>query len=318
VFQTELAAGLPTVTDGPVRTFLNDFGFTYPGSDGYTVTWYPDVGATGQSATVGIIRQELNGRDVVWQCDNGSVSVSAGVRSLLLNSDAILPDSGRAFPGDLWDVRIGASTVWRLDNNWILGGGVSVGSASDKPFHSVDEMNVGVNAFLRIPSCERNAWLFSLSYSVTGDVTFPIPGVAYIWQVSDDLRLTIGVPFAVMWRPIEDLTFDASYVPVTNVRAAVRYRLAPQWQLHAGFDMGGEGYFLADRTDPNERFFYYEKRVSTGVAWKPFAGGTLDLIGGFSFDREFYQSHGGISGGHTDQVDLENGAFLALKFELRY
>ena len=56
-------------------------------------------------------------------------------------------------------------------------------------------------------------------YSPTSELPFPIPGVAYVWQPADNFRMNIGVPFMVMYRPVDDLTLDFSYMLVRTVHA---------------------------------------------------------------------------------------------------
>src|SRR5262249_6539956 len=113
------------------------------------------------------------------------------------------------FPDDLWNVHVGTSYRHLFSNGWVGGGNVTVGSASDKPFHSFDEMVVGASSFLRVPQGEHNAWLFSLNYSTNREFLngIPLPGAAYFYAPTDWFQATIGLPFASMTiRPLEDLT----------------------------------------------------------------------------------------------------------------
>ena len=55
-------------------------------------------------------------------------------------------------------------------------------------------MNVSMNGMLRIPQGEHNAWLFTLMYSPTSQLNFPIPGVAYSWNPSPQFHANIGLP----------------------------------------------------------------------------------------------------------------------------
>ena len=102
-------------------------------------------------------------------------------------------------------------------------------------------------------------------YAPAGNLNFPIPGVAYLWNPSDSLRVSLGLPFSVMWRPIDDLTINLMYVPLTNVNARATYRMLPAVQVFGGFEWLQEAYFLADRTDRTDRFLGYEKRLLGGV-----------------------------------------------------
>ena len=78
-------------------------------------------------------------------------------------------------------------------------------------------MNVGINAMLRIPQGEHNAWLFTLTYSPTGELNFPVPGVAFSWNPSPQFHANIGLPLMVMWRPTDDWQFQASYMLIRTI-----------------------------------------------------------------------------------------------------
>jgi hypothetical protein len=76
---------------------------------------------------------------------------------------------------------------------------VNVGSASDHPFATIHEMDVGANAMLRVPEGQNNAWLFSLNYSPTSELAFPVPGVAFSYNPSPEFHANIGLPLQVTW-----------------------------------------------------------------------------------------------------------------------
>ncbi len=216
------------------------------------------------------------------------------------------------FPSDLWDVRVGANYSHRFDNGWVAGGGFNVGSASDRPFSSIDEITAGVNAFLRIPQGEHNAWLFTLAYSPTGELNFPVPGVAFQWVPSDNLRINIGLPFQMTYRPIENVTLDASYVPIQTVHARAAWRVLKPLRLYGAFDWNSESYFLYDRPVYQDRFFSYEKRLSAGARYEFAPGVSLDLSSGYIFDRFYFQGQH-YSDNNFDRVDVKDGEFLALR-----
>ena len=114
----------------------------------------------------------------------------------MLSTSAMLPDSGRSFPDTLWNIRFGMNYSHLFVNDWLLTMGVNLGSSSDKPFDTWRELNFGINAMLRVPQGERNAWVFSLSYSPLGQIAFPIPGIAFQWQANDWVRVNLGLPFS--------------------------------------------------------------------------------------------------------------------------
>jgi hypothetical protein len=291
-------------------------GHLVPRAD-YRVTWFPTEPVKGQPTQLGEERQDFLATCPLWQDACNEWSASVHVRSELFQTGAILPTTMQRFPDSLWNVGLGTSYRHLFDNGWSAGGGLSVGSASDKPFHGIDEMTVGVNAFLRIPQGEHNAWLFTLSYSPNSELSFPIPGVAYLWQPSDNLRVNVGLPFALMYRPVDDLTLEFSYMLVRTVHARAVYRFCPGVRGYVGYDWSNESYFLADRADIRDRFFYYDQRLSAGMQYQLSRQALLDLSTGYTFDRFYFEGRQ-YSDNDRNRVDVGSGPFLSLRFEVRY
>jgi hypothetical protein len=283
----------------------------------YRVTWFPDTGVAGQPATLGLVSQDLGIVCPVYKDQSDSVALTTNVRSLLFHTNAVLPSSTETFPQDLWDVRFGVDYKHTFDNGWSAGTNLSFGSASDKPFHSVDELTGSVMAFLRIPVGEHNAWLFSVMYSPTGELPYPIPGVAFYWQPSDTFNASLGLPCKVVWKPIDGAMFEASYTPLTNVHVRGSYRLWGGVSVYAGYDNNVEAYYLADRTDYNDRFFVCDQRLTAGVKMQFGPHVVLDLSSGYSWDRHFFEAQSFSDVGGT-RVNAGDTTFLSLLFEVRY
>ncbi len=288
------------------------------GVPGYKATWYPSRPVSNSAADLGFVRQSLSGAFPVWREDGDTVLLMAGVRNTLFFTDAILPDTQRRFPNELWNISLGLMYMHKFDNGWSGGLSTTFGSASDKPFHSIHEMNVGFFGFLQVPAKnERDSWMFSLMYSPVGNLTFPIPGIAYSWKPSEDLHVNIGIPFSVMWRPVEDLTLTFSYIPITNVNARATYRVMNGLNVYGGFEWLNEAYFLADRAEQKERFLAFEKRLICGVRWDIWTHAALDLNAGYAFDRYYGEGQNQISNLH-DRVDISPGAFVGANLLVKW
>lgn len=288
-----------------------------PYAASYRVTWLPDEHVHGQDAHFGLVQHDASLRFPIWQTERDELSGTVHLRVQEIHTGAILPNTLQPFPDELWDVRFGASYRHLFENGWIAGANVSLGSASNEPFHSVNELTAGVNAFLRVPSGEHNAWLFSLSYSPTGELSFPIPGVAYVWVPSDQLRMNIGLPFMVMWRPLDDLTFDFSYMLLTTIHARATYRVCPPVRVYAGFDWSNESWYIVPRADDKERLFYYEKRLSVGAQTNLGRAFLLDVSTGYVFDRNYFEGRN-YNDRHFNRVDIDGAPFLSLQAQLRW
>jgi hypothetical protein len=179
-------------------------------------------------------------------------------------------------------------------------------------------MDLSLISFLRVPAKrERDAWLFSIMYSPVGNLNFPIPGLAYVWNPDDCLRVQIGLPFSIMWRPTEDLTFDFSYVPLTNINARATYKWAARLSSYAGYEFYNESYFLADRVDRRDRFMGFEQRLIAGVRWDLWSNAALDVNAGYAFDRWFAEGRN-QGGDFHDRVDVASGAFLGAALRVRF
>jgi hypothetical protein len=295
----------PTLGNMPLRASL---GFT----------WYPEERVANQPTNLGYYREDFSISAPIWQDTRNEWSLSTAVRAEEFHTGAILPNTLQPFPDQLVDVRFGTSYRHQFENDWIAGIGGSFGSASDQPFHSVNELTGSLNAFLRVPQGDRNAFLFTISYSTNSEVNFPIPGVAYLWVPSDYFQAVIGFPFAsVTYRPTDDLTLSLSYALLTTVHARATYRLAPRLRVYAAFDMENESYFRVGREDDRDRFFYYDDRASAGLLYTLGPNASLDLSGGYAFNRYYFEGQT-LSDSQNNRIDVDAGPYLSIKLLIRY
>jgi len=229
-------------------------------------------------------------------------------------TDASLPGSTQPFPEELWNINLGLMHIHPLDNGWTAGGMVSIGSASDKPFASIREMNANVLAFVKIPTRERDAWNLSLFYSPLGQLAFPIPGIAYAWLPSERFQMNIGLPFSLTYRPTDAISFDMSYLPLTNVNATVRWTPSELWTVYGGYQTHSQGYELAGRVDTQERLFNFDQRLSLGVRRTLGAGFAIDCSTAYLFDRSYFLNDSFFGDG-AKQLQVDPGVQLMLKLE---
>ena len=287
----------------------------------YRITYYPDQRVRQQPAELGLIEHRLSLFLPLWQSSTDEWSLSGSARFQDLDTHAILPDSFEAFPDQLWDVRITPAYRHRFDNGWTAGGQVSVGSASDKPFHSWDEIIVRANAFLRVPHGERNAWFFTLNYSNRGGMGYfegyPFPGVAYVWSPSERFTAVVGVPFtSIQAELVENLSLQLVYTPLRQVRARLTWQPFRPLRIWAGFDWDNDFYLRADRGDDEDKLFYYEKRVSGGVRFDLRHVG-VELSGGWAFDRFYFEGER-YSDRRDNRVEIGDGPFAVLRVAIRF
>jgi hypothetical protein len=268
VFDAELEAGYPRIlalsatAQNHTKSRRDSGGPGGSRTPGVSFAWSPSSDIAGYNAELEVLRQQLNIGGPVYRGERDTLILSFGLTHLELGSEIRLPDSGRPMPDDLWNVAFTGNWVRRFDNGWRSTLLLGLGSASDHPFSSSDEINVTVGTFLRIPTAdEREAWLLSLMYLPASTLDFPVPGLAYEWNPSEQFSAKLGIPFSVRWQPRESLTLEGSYLPLTNVRARATWRPVEPVAFFAGYEMLQEAFFLADRTDHEERFMSFEQRL---------------------------------------------------------
>jgi len=293
----------------------------------YRATWFPTVPVSGQNANFTMLDQNLlvmvplrmmpsqEGSPLSSPADGWMLS--AGVRNRSIQTEAILPNTGQPYPNELWNVKIGLMYFRKLDNDWSWGGGVNFGSASDRPFASINEMFVGMNAFLRIPSGEHNAWMFSLMYAPMGELRFPIPGVAYFYAPSDNFHMNIGLPFSMMYRPIDRFTLEASYMPIHTIHAKAKYKITDWLSAFAAYDWANDSYALADRIDINQRFFMYDQRLAAGLESRMGEHCFIELASGLVFDRYSFEGKQWDTT-QFNRVSFGSGPFVTLQAGLKF
>jgi hypothetical protein len=283
----------------------------------YSILWFPTVPVKDQPTDLQMIGENLSFTHPLWKDSLNAFSLTGGVRNELLRTDAILPNTGQPLPSDLWGASLGLHYSRQLEDGWITGGGLSIGSASDHPFASIREMNFGMNAMLRIPQGEHDAWLFTLAYSPMGELNFPVPGVAYSWNPAPEFHANLGLPLMVMWRPTDDWQIQASYMLIRTVHIKSQYRLAQRLWAFAAYDWSNESYILLDRPDLNDRFFIYDQRVSIGLQTPLWQNWSASVSSGLVFDRYMFEGTSS-AGNSSDRVNLGSGPFGALNLSARF
>jgi hypothetical protein len=291
------------------------------GRGDYRVTFYSDERVENQNTRLDLTQHNVTLVTPLFQNSTDELAMSARLRYQDYDTEARLPDSGQRLPNELWDARAGLSYRHKFANAWILGGSLTVGSASDKPFHSEDELVVRAAALLRVPSGERNAWLYSLTYAndveIFGMRHVPIPGVGYLYAPSETFKAVIGFPFSsVEYKPFDRLTLEASYFPVRTVRARATYAIFRPLRIFLGFDADHDSYYLAGRGDKDDQLFYYEKRITAGMRFDLRHVG-IEVTGGYVFDRFYFEGER-YSERNENRFNVGAGTFVAARLGFRW
>ncbi len=245
----------------------------------------------------------------VYQWTDGRVGFFTKVEHLDMDTEMILPDTGRDFPQDLYDLQFGFDYNQEFDNGWTFGSILSTGSASDKLFDTSDEFMVKYTGYLTVPSLQQNRWIFLLNYSNNRSFlnNIPIPGMGYLWNYSEDYQFLLGFPFlGLRANPVERVKFTFSYIPVRNIVTELSYQVCDPVELFTNFTMREQHYLLSGRRDDDDRLFFYEKRASAGFRYAVCEYFAMELSGGFAFDRYFFEGED-FDDRHKNRVDIDDG-----------
>ena len=284
----------------------------------------------GQQSDMSWSEYHLRGSVPITQNNDFEWLLDTNVAAKDIATTAVLPDADAGFPECLWDVSLSSVTRKRLKEGRIVGTHVTVGSPSDRPFATGDEISVNAAGSLQIPWSGLffgNAYyLLTLNYSNDRDFLqhVPLPGFGVVQAGSSRAPYTdvlmFGVPFSMVAlgsNQRHDPILKASYMLFREVHARFTLPVHDQVGLYASFDWDHEAYFRHDREDSDDRLFYYEKRVAGGVKWRPHENLSLDFSVGWAYDRFWFEGEDYGDRGH-DQLRIGDGLFakgtLALQF----
>ena len=277
--------------------------------------WAPATDVVGQPATLGMNAQFARvAAPLVPPREGEPLWIGIGrFGRLELATDAILPDSNQPVPDQLWLVETGLTHIRPLESGGTLGGTFLFGSASDQPFAAGRDLTLMAIAFWNTPAKnDRDEWNFSVFYSPTSQLPYPLPGLAYAWRPSDAFEAKLGVPASFEWRPDDAWTISAAYFPLVNVNVEARRKLTADWSFVAFYRTDTQIYFLADRLIDDERFFVFDQRAAVGFERSLGGGFTIEALASWLFDRELFQGTN-FTSGRTDVVEFDPGPGLSLQ-----
>jgi hypothetical protein len=219
----------PAAVQAELQMWLNpEMGQQIPRAD-YRYNFYPERQVEDQETHFQMTEQRITLFTPLYQDPRDEWGFAAKTLYQDIDTHARFLKAGGVFPSELWDASAGLSYRHKFDNGWTGGLALTVGTASDVPFNSIDEMYFRLIALVRVPQGERNSWIFTLIYASDEEVfgqTLPVPGIAYAWNPSDKFQALIGFPFSMIrYKPIETVTLDAEYYPFWTARTRATWEI---------------------------------------------------------------------------------------------
>ena len=312
-FANEPISDLDPQLSTPAREKKKPYGSNAPVSLG--AFWAPPTPVVGQQATLSMNAEFVRVGAPLMAPQEGE-PLWLGIAKfgrLELATEAVLPDSGERVHSQLWLVETGVTHIRPQDDGGTLGGTFLFGTASDQPYAAGRDLTLMAVGFWQKPAANgRDDWSFSVFYSPTSQLPYPLPGVAYVWKPDDTLEAKIGLPGGIEYRPNDDWELSLTYFPLVNVAAVARRRLSEQASFFATYRTDTQIYFLADRLIEEDRFFVFDQRAAIGVERRLAGGFSLESTVSYLFDRTLFQGTS-FSSGRRDVVDFDPGIALAVQ-----
>ena len=237
------------------------------------------------------------------------------------NVDTAVP----GIPRQLFDQSVGIATPLGIYENWIFGVSVGIGYAGPSPFGDGDAWyGIGsVAVFKKFD--EKTALAIGIDYN--GNRTYapdiPLPGFAYIAQLSPELELTVGVPItAISWQPMERVRVQISYELVDNIESRIGYEFVKGVEAYGAIGRRSDGFFVDGLSSGNERLLFEQRRAEVGLTWRTKDSGIGEE------DLEFtaavgYAWSGEFSAGFDQRVsdlvaDVSDERYFRLGLQLRF
>ncbi|HXC61349.1 MAG TPA: hypothetical protein VNV63_01625 [Nitrospiria bacterium] len=273
---------------------------------------------TPEQGSRGVEYNRLTIQVPVYQDDKDTFSMSAGGTSLHFGEQHTLSGSGIPVPEDLWKVEFGGSYSRKLEDDKLIGGRISFGSASDHPFADFDVITIGASAFYSWASTERSRWMLTILFSNNNPIInyVPIPGFIYMYWTPNFVGM-FGFPFSsIVWTPLEPWMFTLSVFGPT-INSEIAYGNPKKIQFFTGFSWLQQSYLRENRPDPKDRLYFDEKRVPLGMRFPVAKALKSELSVGYAFDRSVYE---GTRFGNKDDgaASLGNSWYAAWNLRLEF
>lgn len=250
----------------------------------------------------------------IYNKNGESFAMSLGGGRILFNESQVF-DNGEKTPKSLERVDLGVqySTTLKKRAFWGLRG--SLGSASDQPFRTKEEVTFSLSTFYTKPGDGRGQWIYTVFLSNNNSLAnyIPIPGFIYLYR-NQGFTGMFGLPFlSIQWTPKAPWLFSMSYF-ITNFNNEIAYGLRDKFQTFLGFAISQQNFLRADREERTDRLFFNEKKIFLGTR-SPL---TNEISGefqtGLSFDRKLKE------GKRFNDIDLEAdmGRSWYLSFNLNF
>ncbi|MDA8245003.1 MAG: hypothetical protein M0025_12900 [Elusimicrobia bacterium] len=182
-------------------------------------------------------------------------------------------------------------------------------SASDRPFYSIHETDVSLNASKVISRKGPHSFSFGLAYSSRRSFARHIP-FPYFLYAYDSEKLSFHLPFLVSWRPSADYELSAAWFPPKYCRLSVRRKVSDALSFKAEYALGALQFDIAGRPDKEYSVFIEQSSAGLWTYYKASPDYTFSLWTGWELPGKYY------TGRTYDDHHAQNGIHPSPAFSL--
>lgn len=263
---------------------------------------------SGQDKTQ-VIHRAVGLNQKVFEDDKQMISIGAKSSKLDLTSDS-------KTLRDYYNQQGSVSYKRNTEDNKFWLASFSYGSSSDKPFRNGRDNTVSANYLQKM----SEKWFLAGNYS--NNRTFlnnvPLPGFFYVKEFDQKKAFIIGFPILYWMRPLgEDWSIRYFGLLPWAHRLKILYT---RWMIitpYLGYEQSPQTYYRHDREERYDRFFWFERRLTSGIEGRLTRSFKYDLTTGLAFDRQFYEARN-FSQSKESLVNLEKSWFLSLSLRLNF
>ena len=251
--------------------------------------------------------------------DNETWTVGASYHHFEIGTESRLK-KGTPIPSVFKATQFNVGWSQKESNDRFWAANLSSGSPSDEPF--ADEKQLSLNASL-IRGLDKQAdhqWMLILFYSNNSSFLrgIPVPGFAYSYFPTKELRGVFGIPFAfVKWDYHEKWTMMFALMAFQKIKFENGYRIFGPAQIAVGIETDQQVFMRRDRPKEEERFSYEERKVYMTLKSPLNQSMYAELNIGHSFDRSFFEVEK-YSDRTDNNLNLGNAAYVSAHLTSRF
>lgn len=286
----------------PLSSFCQD-GF-FPGSPKPT----KDRVSYGFSAASAQRTHRLSGRKLIINNEKRQLLLFTKNELVNLDTQAFVPDK-------VGSIDLGLSFNRSYSDRQNFGLLASFGSASNKPFHSWQEIKTNFTTFYQIESGARNSWIFSLNYSNHRGYLqgYPLPGAAYFYKSpAESFQAMIGIPFFISWEFQKNYIFMTSLLFPYLASAEISVFDFMPLKLRSGFRWEYKDYLVANRPQKKQSLYADQKSVFLSAGMPLTRNLSFDLVGAYAWDRRLFIAEGFFKKSKPQYTRLSDGLQASL------